>query len=165
MSHWENTGKSDEWYTPKYIFDALDIVFDIDVASPIDRFYCHVPAKEFYIEGSLQKEWRGFCWMNPPFGGRNSISLWLDKMASHGNGIALVPDRTSAPWFQKAAQECDLMMLISGKVKFIDSRGSVGKSPSTGTALLGYGPLAKVALDNAARNDLGILFKMRHCKI
>lgn len=33
MSH-EALGKSYEWYTPKYIFDALSLVFDLDVASP-----------------------------------------------------------------------------------------------------------------------------------
>ena len=25
---------SDEWYTPKYVFDALEEEFDLDVASP-----------------------------------------------------------------------------------------------------------------------------------
>lgn len=33
MSKWENTGISDEWYTPKYIFDALNCQFDLDVSS------------------------------------------------------------------------------------------------------------------------------------
>lgn len=33
MSH-EAAGKSDEWYTPKYIFDALNTWFDLDVAAP-----------------------------------------------------------------------------------------------------------------------------------
>ena len=33
MSHWEATGKSDEWYTPKYIFDALGAEFDLDPAN------------------------------------------------------------------------------------------------------------------------------------
>jgi len=33
MSHWEAAGKSSEWYTPKYIFDALGCTFDLDVAA------------------------------------------------------------------------------------------------------------------------------------
>ncbi len=34
MSHWEASGESNEWYTPKYIFDALGTRFDLDVAAP-----------------------------------------------------------------------------------------------------------------------------------
>jgi hypothetical protein len=41
--------------------------------------------------------------MNPPFGPRNGIVPWLEKFFAHGNGIALVPDRTSAPWWQRFA--------------------------------------------------------------
>lgn len=34
MSQWESVGKSDEWYTSKYVFDAPDVEFDLDVAHP-----------------------------------------------------------------------------------------------------------------------------------
>lgn len=60
MSYWENNGLSDDWYTPKYIFDAMDVSFDIDVAAPIDRKYCSVPAVDFFSENSLQKKYNGF---------------------------------------------------------------------------------------------------------
>ena len=165
MSRWEAPGKSDEWYTPKDIFDALDVRFDVDVAAPADRTYCHVPANEFITKDSLRCEWNGFVWMNPPFGGRNGVIPWLDKIHRHGNGIALVPDRTSAPWFQNAARECDMVMFLAGKPKFLRPDGSAGKQPSNGIALLAYGGLAKIALDNAERNDLGVLFKPRHTRI
>ncbi len=34
MGVWEPTaGASDEWYTPEYVFDALDCMFDMDGAS------------------------------------------------------------------------------------------------------------------------------------
>lgn len=165
MSIWETTGKSDEWYTPRYIFDALGCEFDMDVAAPVDRTYCPVPAKQFITAGSLDLQWEGFVWMNPPFGGRNGISKWLDKMAKHGNGIALTPDRTSAPWWQKAAEECDSLLFVNAKVKFIKPDGGIGVQPGTGTTLFGYGDLAKIALDNASRRNLGTVFKMRLCKI
>lgn len=165
MSKWESTGNSDEWYTPSYIFDALGVRFDIDVAAPVNRTYCHVPANEFITEDSLMREWTGFVWMNPPFGGRNGVIPWLDKMHRHGNGIALVPDRTSAPWFQNAARECELLMHLAGKPKFGRPDGSVGRQPSTGITLLAYGGQAKIALDNAERNGLGLLLKPRHTRI
>ena len=146
MSKWEKSGSSDEWYTPKYIFDALECRFDMDVAAPLDRAHCHVPADHFITENSLNAEWNGFVWMNPPFGGRNGIAPWLDKMAAHGNGIALTPDRTSAPWWQKAAKQADAVLFIAGKVKFIKPDGSTGDMPSTGTTLFGYGMRGRILL-------------------
>lgn len=155
MSHWEAcVGASDEWYTPKYIFDALGEGFDLDVAS---RYVpLHVPLLGHYIgSNSLIADWRGFVWMNPPFGGRNSLEPWLDKFFDHGNGIALTPDRTSAPWFQKAWGCADLALFLP-KVKFIRPDGSLGKSPSNGTTLWAAGSRAAEALTRAAPK-LGIL--------
>lgn len=157
MSAWEDTGKSDEWYTPKYIFDSLGVEFDQDVASPENRFYCHVPAKEFITETSLEKEWNGFVWMNPPFGKRNGLVPWFDKINSHGNGIGLSPDRTSAEWWQKAAYEADCVLFVAGKIKFIRPDGSLGKQPGTGTTLFGYGSYAIEAMQRAKHNGLGLL--------
>lgn len=154
MSHWEATGKSDEWYTPKYVFDALGCHFDLDVAHPYGRS-TNVPAKCFFSADGLTREWTGFVWMNPPFGGRNSIAIWLDKFFEHGNGIALTPDRTSAPWWQDANRDADAVLFVKGKVKFERSDGMVGKSPSTGTTLFADGPRAVEALLAADRAGLG----------
>lgn len=158
MSNWENSGESDEWYTPKYIFDALQCQFDIDVAAPKDITKIHVPAKEFITENSISRIWDGFVWMNPPFGGRNSKGVWLDKMSIHGNGIALTPDRSSAPWWQKAAKECDALLMIEGKIKFIKPDGTTGDSPSTGTTLFAYGKKAVEAIILAQKANLGVAF-------
>lgn len=158
MSLYERPGMSDEWYTPKYVFDALGVTFDLDVASPKDRKFCHVPAINYLTEKSLETEWKGFVWMNPPFGARGSKEAWLDKMSAHGNGIALTPDRTSAPWWVKAAYESDVIFFITpGKVQFIQSDGIVGSKPSNGVTLFGYGRQAMQALINAEKSGLGIL--------
>lgn len=158
MAIHEAKGKTDEWYTPKYIFDALDCVFDMDVCSPVSLEYIKTPTDTFLTSRSLDREWKGFVWMNPPFGGRNGLTPWLNKISSHGNGIALTPDRSSAPWWQKAALECDAMMLVSGKVKFVKPDGSTGDQPGNGTTLFAYGENAVTALENAQRNKLGIAF-------
>lgn len=158
MSHWEANGKSNEWYTPKYIFDALECSFDLDVASPSTwTDVTHVPSMSFISENSLETKWSGFVWMNPPFGGRNGLVPWLDKFFQHGNGIALVPDRTSAPWWQSAAKRSDGILFIDGKVKFLKPDGSSGDSPSTGTCLMAKGTQGTQALFNASRNRLGLL--------
>lgn len=156
MSAWEGPGKTDEWFTPKYIFDAMDVRFDLDVAA---SYRSHVPASESLYANSLSLSWSGFIWMNPPFGGRNAIRPWLDKFIAHGNGVALVPDRTSAPWFQKAARWMDLMLFLSPKVKFEREDGSIGKSPGHGTVLMAIGTKGCCALRNATR--LGLLLEHR----
>lgn len=157
MSHWEDEGQSDDWYTPKYIFDALGCRFDMDVAAP-ELGPLHVPCDTWIYADSLIEDWRGFVWMNPPFGRRNGLIPWLSKFRKHGNGIALVPDRTSAPWWQEMASWADELLFIGGKVRFIRPDGSIGKSPSVGTTLIGMGPIAGSALRLSEKRGLGKLF-------
>lgn len=156
MSHWEKTGESDEWFTPAYIFDALGVEFDLDVASPAGGprggmdVPTHVPTDAWLWHDSLETAWTGFVWMNPPFGGRNGLAPWIEKFIAHGNGVMLVPDRTSAPWFQSAAKRVDAILFLSPKVKFERPDGTLGKSPSTGTALMSVGADGNAALRRAA---------------
>ena len=150
MSHWERPGQSDEWYTPKYIFDALGCTFDLDVANAAPGG-AHVPCRALISANSLEREWAGFIWMNAPFEGRNGLAPWLDKFFAHGNGIALVPDRTSAPWFQRAARRASLALFISPKVKFERPDGTLGKSPGTGTVLFSIGEQGDEALRRGDR--------------
>lgn len=157
MSHWEADGQTDDWYTPKYIFDALGVHFDLDVSAPVEG-PLHVPCDAWLHEKSLETPWNGFVWMNPPFGARNGLVPWLLKFYSHGNGIALIPDRTSAPWWQDAASVADALLFVGGKVKFIRPDGTLGKSPSTGTVLLAAGTRATTALLRAEQAGLGLCF-------
>jgi len=156
MGYWDRPGASDEWFTPPHIFRALDVRFDLDVAAPADRANIHVPADRFLAVDGLTAAWSGFVWMNPPFGGRNGIGPWLDRFIAHRNGIALTPDRTSAPWFWRAWQHIDCA-LFTRKIRFIRPDGSEGASPSNGTALLAIGERGVAALVRASASDLGIL--------
>ena len=160
MSHWETSGASDEWYTPQYVFDALCTVFDMDVAHPGTSDFCCVPARTWITRDSLSHDWQGFIWMNPPFGGRNSLTPWLDKFFAHGNGIALTPDRTSAPWFQDASQNADMVM-FTPKIRFVRPDGTLGKSPSNGTVLWAVGQHGRQCLQAAGERGLGILAEPR----
>ena len=155
MGYWDTMGASEEWYTPRYIFDALGCRFDLDPAHPEERV-THVPAVTVFYERGLERLWHGFVWLNPPFGGRNGIAPWLNKFFEHGDGIALTPDLTSAPWFRQAWLRADLVLFMP-KVKFVRPDGSLGKSPSNGTALWAAGQRGVSALRRAAGEGLGIL--------
>ena len=137
MSH-ESIGKSDEWYTPKYIFEALGVRFSMDVAGDLENPFQSVPC-DYASDNGLLEAWEGLVWMNPPFGKRDGLWLWVDRFINHGNGIALVPDRTSAQWWQHLAKHSESICFLSPKVKFINQKGEKGESPSNGITLHGIG--------------------------
>jgi len=158
--HEQSVGRTDEWYTPPHVFEAMNVRFDLDVATPPGGAPW-VPAVAFISKAmnGLATPWSGFVWMNPPFGGRNGLVPWLEKFFAHGDGVALVPDRTSAPWWQAYARKADAILFVSPKLKFIGADGQPGRSPAQGTALLACGAAAVAALGNARRNGLGVLVK------
>jgi len=150
MSH-EAPGQSDDWYTPAYIFEALGCTFDLDVAAPPEGPR-YVPCRDFIAlpRDGLMEPWSGLVWMNPPFGQRNVGKRgWIERFGLHGNGIALLPDRTSAPWFQRFGPWADAILFVSPKVKFERPDGSVDEQPANGTALFAIGDLGVEALIRA----------------
>lgn len=157
--HEQCVGATDEWYTPPHVFRALGCAFDVDVASPGKDVTPWIPAVRYVQTEGLARGWDGFVWMNPPFGGRNALVPWLDKFCAHGNGIALVPDRTSAPWWQQFVPRSELVLCVSPKLKFIGADGKPGTSPAQGTCLLASGPRAVEALYRARSEGLGALMK------
>ena len=160
MSEWERPGASDDWLTPKYVFDALGVTFDADMAASVVKPK-HVPCRRWYYHNSLLCAWseENFIWLNPPFGGRNCILPWLKKFVEHGNGVALTPDRTSAPWFQWAAPQMYAILFVSPKIKFERPDGAVGRSPGCGTALMAMGQQGYNALVNARAAGLGMMME------
>ena len=63
---------SDDYYTPKWIFDALGIVFDIDVASP-PHGPPNTPCRKYFTQkdDGLTQNWHGSVFLNPPFSNPN----------------------------------------------------------------------------------------------
>lgn len=157
MAAYEKAGESDEWYTPEYILSAIGCVFDLDVAAPKEGPR-YVKCESYFCDGSLEKEWKGLVWMNPPFGNQKQKRKWLNKFFNHGNGIALMPDRTSAPWWQEAAIRADVITFVDGKIKFERPDGTIGESPGTGTCLFASGARASRLLVAA---KLGFTVKIK----
>lgn len=141
----EGPAQSDDWYTPKHIFDALGLTFDLDPCSSGRDF---VPARRIYTKADdgLDRDWSGLVWMNPPFGGRNGQVPWLEKFFQHHNGIALAAARTSSGWFHDFAYKADCLLFPKGKTKFVKPDGSVGPSPWSGVVLFACGDQAYQAL-------------------
>jgi hypothetical protein len=144
----------EEWFTPPEIFEALGLVFDLDVASP-GQGKCFVPALHVYtkVDDGLAQPWFGLVWNNPPYGNRRGQVPWLKRFFAHGSGIALVAARTSADWFHDVVvPAAELLCFTDGKIKFHRPNGSIGEEPGTGNVLIGAGEVACAAL---RRSGLG----------
>jgi Holliday junction resolvasome RuvABC endonuclease subunit len=150
-------GATSEWFTPKFIFDALGLEFDLDPAHPgRNNPFCVVPARRIFTaqDDGLQQPWIGLTWLNPPFGGRRGQVPWLQKFFAHGDGgVALVAARTSSDWFHEVVvPRAQSLLFPNGKTKFTRVDGTIGKEPGTGVVLIGMGEIANRALE---RSGLG----------
>ena len=106
---------SDDWYTPKFIFDALGLRFDVDVACP-DGGPWHTPANSYYTQETdgLSSLWKGRVFMNPPY---SKPTPWVDKWIAHENGIALMV-MTKSHWFEKLWEHDQTAVIYMRQIKF-----------------------------------------------
>jgi hypothetical protein len=111
---------SDEWYTPKHIFDALGLTFDLDPCSPPEE--SSVPAKQTYslpFDG-LAAPWHGLVWMNPPY---SRPAPWVAKWLEHGNGLALLP-MAKSKWFVDLCNSDAHFLVLPSTLKFNAPNGT-----------------------------------------
>jgi hypothetical protein len=119
FTHESTYNESKEWYTPKNIFDALGIEFDIDPCSPGKDIVPWIPAVKHltYLDDGLRSSWTGRAWVNPPYG--MDTLKWMDKLNRHGNGIALVFARTDTRWFHAYVPAASAICFVFGRISFI----------------------------------------------
>lgn len=140
----QRTAMSDEWYTPKHIFDALGLKFDLDPCSPETGSV--VPAKQRYslpFDG-LAAPWFGLVWMNPPY---SKPAPWVDKWLKHRNGLALLP-MAKSKWFVDLMSTEASFLVLSSNFKFISPTGKP-LSLMMGSALWAIGDISYQALMNS----------------
>jgi hypothetical protein len=149
-----------EWYTPPHIFEALGCRFDLDPASPGAEIVPWIPADRCYTrqDDGLRQPWEGFCWLNPPYG-LKILPLWVNKFVDHGNGIILVPERTSTRWWQALTRRADLVLCVNKKISFIPVTGKSKGPQSIGSMFVAIGEQGVTALETASRNGLGRLLR------
>jgi hypothetical protein len=101
---------NDDWYTPRWIFDAAGLVFDMDVAAPVNPEWRTCPARRYLTaaEDGLTCQWDGLVWMNPPF---SNLRPWLAKWRAHADGLALVPGLPRA-WLGGVLRGADALTVI-----------------------------------------------------
>ncbi len=134
---------SDDYYTPKWLFDLMALEFDIDVAAP-EHGIPWIPAKIHFsqINDGLSKDWGGgLIWMNPPF---SKPGPWFDKFIENGNGVALAVVSRSK-WFHKIWACADAIVATPVDMEFVRPKGE-GMKISYQTFLFALGEQAVEAL-------------------
>ena len=128
--------KRQDWETPDDVFIPLDREFEftLDVCATAENTKCE---KYFDSEiDGLSQDWKGICWMNPPFGQQKK---WVEKAYNESkNGtvvVCLLPARTNTNWWHDYCMKGEIRF-IRGRPKF---KGAKHGLPQ---------PLAIVVFDN-----------------
>ena len=114
-----------EWSTPAEMFESLrkHYRFDFDLAADETNHKCenYFSAKQ----DALTQEWRGMCWLNPPYGGKGAkrLAKWVEKAYTESRGgkcsvTMLIPARTNTEWWWRFCMNASEVLFVAGRPKF-----------------------------------------------
>lgn len=117
-----------DWTTPRVLFDKLnqEFNFEWDLAASPENALC----KNFYTQENdgLKQNWNGICWLNPPYGDKQSKMVdWIKKAYNSTQEnenltvVMLIPARTNTKWFHSFCLKSAELKFICGRPKFGDS--------------------------------------------
>lgn len=133
-----NTKNYDEYITPAYILEALG-VFDLDPCAPEKQPWATAKKTISLPNDGLKCDWgKQRVWLNPPYG--RETFKWIEKLADHGNGIALIYARTETKGFHRQIWErAKSVFFFEGRLKFCRVDGSEHGSANAPSCLVAYG--------------------------
>jgi DNA N-6-adenine-methyltransferase (Dam) len=141
---------NDDWYTPRWVFNAAGLMFDMDVCAPIDPTFRTCPAREYLtvLDDGLTAPWTGTVWMNPPY---SQCAIWTERFVQHASGLALLPATRQTVWLGLLTRSADAIALVSPEFSRVD--GSVVRPGPAVLILAARGPLCVDALARVAQAD------------
>lgn len=120
------TSNTDMWATPQDVFDKLNSIFsfETDVCAIPENAKCeHYYTPE--MDG-LAQEWRGVCWMNPPYG--RGIGEWIKKAYESSQAgatvVCLLPARVDTRWWHDYCAGAAEIHFVKGRLKFGSAKDS-----------------------------------------
>lgn len=121
------SSKTGKWDTSDGLIADLSTVFkwDLDVCASRPNVCAN-----YYDENAngLMHDWRGLCWMNPPYG--PAIGDWVGAASIFAHSfeetavVCLVPARTDTRWWQDNVGCASLVVFIRGRLKFGNAKNS-----------------------------------------
>jgi len=133
--------KNDTLKTPEWVYRELGII-DLDPCAGADTRIAETNWAIERGENGLEREWVGFVYCNPPFSQKEK---WSQLMIKHGNGILILPERGSAPWFGPLAMASGAYMVMGKKINFVGGPSS----NNLGSVLFPFGDEARDRLLNS----------------
>ena len=134
----KSSNSTDQLYTPKEIIDALGN-FDLDQCSPVNPLWETATQMYNKNDDGLSQEWKGRVWLNPPYS-RPLIERFVNRLAEHGNGIALLFNRCDSKMFQDVIFEKAIAIkFLRNRIRFFRPDGTRGDSPGCGSILIAFG--------------------------
>jgi hypothetical protein len=133
-----NTEDKDEWLTPPEIVEALG-EFDLDPCAPDeDRATWALASFNYSLpDNGLELPWEGRVWLNPPYG--RETFKWLERLANHGSGIALIFARTETKGFHRQIWgKAHSVFFFEGRLKFYHISGKQGGPANAPSCLISY---------------------------
>lgn len=130
-------GETDVWLTPRHVIDLLG-PFDMDPCAATNPPWPTAKTMFTVEDDGLAQEWQGLVWLNPPY---SQVWKWLDRLAEHRNGIALIFARTETKGFHKYVwNRADMVVFPEGRIKFHHPDGTPGKTNAGApSCFVGYG--------------------------
>lgn len=145
--HSAQAGKH-EWLTPPELIKALG-EFDLDPCSPVNRPWPTAKNHFTIKDDGLSQPWIGRIWLNPPYG--PFTGDWLERLADHGNGIALIFARTETDdWHQQVWKRAQAILFLHGRIYFHHVEGHQAQANAGApSALIAYGQNNVTALQKS----------------
>lgn len=132
-----NAGATDSWITPRHIVESLG-KFDLDPCQCTPQPWLCAERGYTIDQDGLSQQWSGRVWLNPPY---SKVWDWMQKLADHGEGTALIFARTETEGFVRCVWDrATAIMFLHGRLFFHKPDGSRAKGNSGGpSCLVAYG--------------------------
>lgn len=126
------------YFTPPPIVKPLGL-FNLDPCTHVDRPWDTAEEHMTIEDDGLLLPWFGRVWMNPPYG--KALGDWMNKLALHNNGTALIFARTeTAAFHDYVFPYADSILYVKGRITFYDINGDLLPNNSGApSVLIGYG--------------------------
>ena len=105
---------SDEWQTPKSVYESLNSEFK----------FMFDPCPMGGLWDGINRAWEFPAFCNPPY---KRIKDWVKKAfeeSRHGTVVLLIPSRTDTRWWHEYVMKAKEIRFIKGRLKFGDSKNA-----------------------------------------